>query len=146
MKEHKMIEKMKGELDTFSPKIYAGYSLDEIENELNNHGAVFVQMNCDYKCLYCIGNMYGPEGLTELKQLIDDLGLCAFGSRVETDLALAIYQVFRRSQTSIPRIHLTPPDDPAYWIYGYESLKAAKRWALDQLNGPNSPLPPYWKT
>ncbi|HEY3294024.1 MAG TPA: hypothetical protein VGL38_01145 [bacterium] len=127
-----MITRIPGELHTFTPNIWAGYSLDDIDAELNSKGAVLVCTDIELRFLYCNGKIYDPLETEDMKKAIDDMALCPFRWPVKKDLARALYQAIRRTATTLQQKKLAVPKAAKYNC-GEDARRNTKGFALQQM-------------
>lgn len=126
-----MINRIKGNMNTFSLPIWAGFDINEIEDELYRQGASIVVIDVECRYLFCNGKIYDPCNLDDRKRAIDDLGLCPFKSPVKTDLAKALYQTIQRGSGKLPCIDLTTPKTGI--SRGPDARTRMKKWAHTQI-------------
>lgn len=126
-----MIQRTKNNMNTFSLPIWAGFNINQIEDELYRLGASIVVIDIECRYLLCNGKIYDPFNLDDRKRAIDDLGLCPFRSPVKSDLAKALYQTIQRWDGKLPCIHLTTPMTGL--SRGLDSRTQMKEWAQTQI-------------
>lgn len=126
-----MIQRIKNNMNTFSLPIWAGFDINQIEDELYRLGASIVVIDIECRYLLCNGKIYDPYNLDDRKRAIDDLGLCPFRSPVKTDLAKALYQTIQRWDGNLPCICLTTPRTIDF--RGQDARTCMKEWAHTQI-------------